>query len=345
MRVSRDWLRCVMFLCVDRNIDLTTECVPIATAFLVRLTDSDDKSISWKYLVTARHVIEDKDDTISNDRIYIRANLLGGGCKEWPTDRKDWIIHDNADVAIINFVSPIKRPDEIDHLTIPLDMFVTKDYGYYGPPIHNINRKAWVHIGDEVFFIGLFTAHTGTGRNLPIVRFGNISAMPTEPIKLHRWSGTTEFEALAYLAECRSWGGHSGSPAFWAMPVAVGKGVKDLNIISWETEHIVAFLGLVSAHFDIPKEARHTGDILGKIKTDINAGIAAITPSEAICQLLMREDLIKMRQEQKKAIQSQRPRATLDIGQVGFKPMAFHKLDESPLLQPPNTLSKQAHLT
>jgi len=141
---------------------------------------------------------------------------------------------------------------------------------------------------------------------LPVARFGNISRMPREPITVERRDGTRE-SLLVYLAECRSWGGHSGSPAFWVFPavrvvMANVQGAPTPVPISDRME-VVGLLGLVSGHFDIEESAETTGDILlGKITTPINAGMAFITPAEEIRALIMRDDVVDERQERAAAI-------------------------------------------
>ena len=318
MRITRDWPRCVMFLCVDRNTKSGIKRVPISTAFWVRVTDNDDKSISWKYIVTARHVIEERGEDDVDDNVHIRVNLVDGGYKDYPTNRSDWLTHDNADVALIDLLLPTEFLGKIDHLTIPLEMFLDNDYGYRGEPLpKDKSITVWPHLADEVFFIGLFTQHAGERCNLPIVRFGHISAFPIEPIVLPEWGGTAEFEQLAWLVECKSWGGHSGSPTFWVLPMPTLERKGKVEI--WNIRYIKAFLGLVSGHFDVPKKLKTTGEYsyLGKIEAGLNAGIACVTPAEEVRQLLMGGDLVKKRQQGKRKIQSQRPKATLDMGQIG----------------------------
>ena len=65
-----------------------------------------------------------------------------------------------------------------------------------------------IEVGEEVFVTGLFSHHHGQSKNIPIVRVGNISAMPEEKIQ------TKEHLMDAYLIEARSIGGLSGSPVF-----------------------------------------------------------------------------------------------------------------------------------
>jgi hypothetical protein len=145
-------------------------------------------------------------------------------------------------------------------------------------------------VGHEVFFTGLFGQHAGRLRNLPIARFGNISRLPGEPIAIRRLGNSTE-EIEGYLVEATSWGGHSGSPAFWLYPVSMvwfapSSDRPDSQIPVSSPGQIIGLMGLVSAHFDIPREATTKGDILGRIVTSINSGIAVVTPAHFIRQLI-----------------------------------------------------------
>ncbi len=45
-------------------------------------------------------------------------------------------------------------------------------------------------------------------------------------------------------------------------------------------------------------KAETKGDILGEIQTQLNSGIAMVTPADAVKQLLMREDVVEHRAEQ-----------------------------------------------
>ncbi len=74
----------------------------------------------------------------------------------------------------------------------------------------------WVSLySHTVFFVGLFAQDYGRQQNLPVARFGQISRMPIEPVTF-KYPGGVTTKALAYLVECRSWGGHSGSPVLQA---------------------------------------------------------------------------------------------------------------------------------
>src|SRR5215216_4339269 len=91
---------------------------------------------------------------------------------------------------------------------------------------------------------------------------------------------------------------------------------------------IIALLGLVSAHFDIPQQARTEGDVFGRVVTNINAGIAVVTPAHCIRELIESEPVKEERDRYRGQDQSQ-PAATFDsvpadggtgIGDERFEP-------------------------
>jgi hypothetical protein len=145
-------------------------------------------------------------------------------------------------------------------------------------------------LGDEVFFTGLFSEHPGRERVQPIMRFGNLSMMPNEPIKVKDLRVASEIGA--YLVEARSWGGHSGSPAFVYYPPD-RSGVS----IQMSTSLPVFLLGLVHGHYEIKSDVALTGDILGSGKVPINAGMALVVPSQKIVDVLMDDELVTTREE------------------------------------------------
>ena len=156
-----------------------------------------------------------------------------------------------------------------------------------------------VAVGNEVFFVGLFVAHPGATRDLPIARFDAISMMPFEPVVVSRHDAGSE-RTLGHLVETHSWGGHSGSPAFWVFPtvqvVLPGADLGGPPVPIPRPSSFVALLGLVSAHFEVPQGAGTTGDVLGTIETGINVGVAVVTPAAAaVRELLMREDVAEQR--------------------------------------------------
>lgn len=133
--------------------------------------------------------------------------------------------------------------------------------------------------GDDIFLVGLFAQHPGANRVLPILRFGNISLMPYEAVRITlepEFNSITTLEA--YLIECKSWGGHSGSPVFFYHSPDRYMMQGGLTIV----EAAPVVLGLVAGHFDIDQEVKFLGDIWGSGKVPLNSGISVVVPAQYI---------------------------------------------------------------
>jgi len=156
-------------------------------------------------------------------------------------------------------------------------------------------------VGAEIFFIGLFAPGRDFHLSRPVARFGNIALMPEE-VPLDLGDGHL-VNRRVYLVEARSWAGHSGSPAFVYFQAGHGRahqlGDDPLN----ERGFLPGFgrlLGLVSAHFDVlmpvgPGLGVGIEDEIVELKVKVNSGIAAVTPSQAIADLLRRDDVVALR--------------------------------------------------
>lgn len=318
--VPQEYLRSVGFLCVaEPDGHGKIRQVPKATGFFVRVPLESVRSASVDYLVTARHCIE---EAMPYGNISIRWNRKQGQYIEVETRCVDWYLHDNADVAAI-LLLPTALPKgtritDFDSASLSIGKFVgpAPFYEFKGEEqsgIGPIQVEVRPTVGYETFFLGLFTQHYGEERMLPIARFGHISRMPTL-LGMEHPDGTP-FEAVAYLMKFQSWGGHSGSPVFFLHPMVVEDGLSvggQRVVTSVNQVHVIGFMGLVSGHYDIPKIAKTTGDILGTIQTHLNSGMAIVTPAEAVRQLLMREDIVEQRKEQAKKLLKDKPVPTMD---------------------------------
>lgn len=318
------------FLCIDRvGDDGSTHRVPSATAFFV--TDRTESPPNPIWAVTAGHCIEEARATGEN--FFLRVNTKDAYI-DIPTKVDDWHLSHEADVAAVLWLGPPECPIT----AVPLDQFIDSSYRYQGAsdlPIASVIAQAGgqrVMVGHEVSFVGLFSQHAGMLRNLPIARFGAVSRLPAEPIQVERPGGRIQ-EVEGYLVESQSWGGHSGSPAFWYWPVANVRFVPDPRPqegdraarrragqygprpdipISMEAGFL-ALLGLVSAHFDIPTEAQTHGDVLGRVTTRLNSGIAVVTPAHFIRRLVKSEPVMEELQERGRGSLPQGGIATQDV--------------------------------
>src|SRR5205085_11207524 len=157
-----------------------------------------------------------------------------------------------------------------DFLGIFVDNLVTDPPN----PIHDIG------IGDEVYLAGLFANRAGKEKNIPIIRVGNIAAMPDPKERILTRMGFME----AYLIEVRSLGGLSGAPVF----VNLGLLRKMGGQFAYSTlPHGTAYMiGLMHGHYDMEVIAPNEGDQARKAVERINKGIGIVVPSHKILEVL-----------------------------------------------------------
>lgn len=196
MQIPDEMLKCVVFVGYRNHDGL----YPLAgTAFYTERTSKVSK-LTFRYLVTAKHVIDGIRDKFA-DKVCLRVNLKTGKAIWVETNFEDWYFHpDDSEVDVAVYIDETPSP-EFDHVALSHSMFLSQ-----------AAASAWmlpeIGIGREVFLTGLFASHLGKDRNIPIVRVGNIAAMPEEKVE-------TRFGLMdAYLIEARSLGGISGSPVF-----------------------------------------------------------------------------------------------------------------------------------
>jgi hypothetical protein len=181
----------------------------------------------------------------------------------------NWIFHEdpNVDIAVLHW----RPPPTVDVWPFPLKRAAT-------PAV--IAREG-IGLGDDVFVVGLFSRRTGQARNIPIIRVGNIVAMPEEPIE----SATGLQEA--YLIELLSIGGLSGSPVFTYLG-----GIRREFPIGGEITlnaraGAIHLLGLVHGHWNLPSAERVDAvrDALDG-RERVNTGIAIVVPITRLLEIL-----------------------------------------------------------
>jgi hypothetical protein len=269
MVIPENFRKCVVFLFAPTNPGHAYQ--PVGTAFIVGIpatappqADSSPlrENEGWyiHYLVTARHMVA---LARQYGTLFARFHLFDGTTifLEFPLD--SWHEHHATDVA----AALLRVPKLMDQTNISIAAF----------ELDEVAKQHQVSIGDEVFFMGLFSEHPGAEHNQPIARFGNIALMPGENVSVDVGDSTARIRA--YLVEARSWGGHSGSPAFVFFPPD-----RFLNSLAVNEGVPIFLLGLVQGHYDIEREMRIQGDV-GKVSS--NAGIAVVVPAQHIYDLVM----------------------------------------------------------
>jgi hypothetical protein len=256
--------KCVVFVGYGTEVGRTSIA---GTAFYVFRQSQSVQGHSFAYLITAKHVI----DNIRNKgvgSVLLRVNLKNLGAR-WANSRlSDWVFHPSdstVDVAILR----VGINDDMDHLAYSLDGCLTRQ----------LIVKHAIGIGDEVFLTGLFYPHYGKEYNVPIVRVGNIAAMPTEKVD------TAIGNIDAYLVEARSIGGLSGSPVF----VHIGSGMRH-GVLSLGGPQFF-MMGLMHGHFDaqfLPVDMADASVGSGSI----NMGIGIVVPMDKILEVLNQPAII-----------------------------------------------------
>ncbi len=252
------------------------------------------------YAVTNRHLVDGSQD---GQFWTIRLTRKAGGIDCIVTQKDDWLLHeDGDDVAILR----LGLKDGLKWWAVPTEMFLDKE----GVEAYGIGY------GDDVFLVGRLISQSGVEKNTPVARFGTIAlgADPDEPIQYR------EREQEAFLVECHSISGFSGSPVF-VMTDRLLVGERLQKVLGWEKKKSPVkesppnpsgmtvtltsrdgrigpyLLGIDFGHIPLRSPVYDK-----KRKTDFevqtNTGIAGVVPVWKITELLMTPKLVEERAQE-----------------------------------------------
>jgi hypothetical protein len=290
MQIPDEIRKCVAFVARKNNDGSYDKG---ATVFLVGypLFPSEPDGPHAFYAITARHVIEQVVE--HGDGIpYCCINTRQDGIQFLPVPCDNWVFNEDerVDVAVAHIPLDART---VDFRIMPTSMFMNS----------MVMETEKVGIGDDLFFPGLFRPRPGEAVNLPIIRIGNIAAMPSEPIRSEEWG----IVPRAYLIEARSIGGLSGSPVFWSSGIGRVRG-DDLAALSLGRSPIY-LIGLIHGHYNAQgKIWDYDSDPVldGSAKTSENAGIAIVVPVSDILDTLNVSRLESQREEFRQQVALQR---------------------------------------
>lgn len=259
---------------IDRNGAVVR--APVGTVFFLGWSLPEEAG-TILYAVTARHIIEEA--RAGTGTAFVRVNRHGGaGYEDLQTDPRAWTCHPESDVAAIRW--PFRNGYEQDGFIVERLMGADDAVPY-------------PHVGDPVTFLGLFTHSPGSFRNEPIARFGKVSRLADEKVRIEvgpeHWK-----EVDAYLVETLSWGGNSGAPALHYLPDNVpGKGPNKADRGPW-------ILGLMHGHsneweYVIDREKPKEELPCTRYVVKMNSGIGIVIPSERILETFDQEPLVEER--------------------------------------------------
>jgi hypothetical protein len=212
MRIPEEIRKSVVFLCSR----LPSGTVAMrGTGFLVGVPlGGTGRFIA--YIVTVKHTA----DLVEGSECGIRINLNSGGAETfWLGADTKWWRHPSEPDSVDAAVTPFPFHVDADYRALDYGMFLTDE----------IIAKADIGPGDQAVTTGLFMP-LKISRNEPIVRMGNVAAMPRDRVPGIKISGKM-VDAEVYLVEVRSVGGLSGSPVFvtqtvrWVPPPPVAPSI------------------------------------------------------------------------------------------------------------------------
>jgi hypothetical protein len=255
MQIPKEIKKCVVFLGYrdDSGVEQFA-----GTAFYVGRTIAT--GYGFTYLVTARHVIDGIRGK-GTDKVLMRVNQIRGNAIWVDTPIDHWLSHP-TDASVDVAVKRTKLIAGLDHNSIPIRGLVNEV----------IIKKENIGMGDEIFLPGLFANHSGEGRNIPIIRIGNIAAMPEEKVVVDKLG-----KIDAYLVEARSISGLSGSPVYVHVEAVRYADNRMPTAVYGGPGHYL--LGLMHGHYDKNWQTGGRAD-------RVNLGIAIVIPAEKILEVI-----------------------------------------------------------
>jgi hypothetical protein len=286
-RIPDQWLDAVVYLYPSVEAANRGERTG-ATGFIVSVPpeDPDDiikKDLGHHYIVTNAHAVENQQLVVA------RINTRDGDYDVLSIPRQEWQCHPHGDdvaAAVLDVEWKRHRYASVDQ-SMMLTPELQAHWGF-GP-------------GDEVFFIGRYVDHEGQAHNMPTVRSGIISAIPTEPIN----QPLRRHEQESILVEARSLSGYSGSPVFVTPSAHVERSEEHdgAPTIIAVTGGPCYLLGIDWGHHSWTEKVRDPKShkpVQDGTYVRGNSGMMMIVPTSKLISLLNIDSFKTMRQEYEK---------------------------------------------
>ena len=234
-RLARDLERCVFFA-FGRHFQKEEYVGPYGSGFFVAKQSETAPMTFHVYGVSNRHVVSQYP--------CIRVNK-GAGVEFWDFEPTDWLWSETDDLAIVDVTDNLPFSEENAYYGTEIRFVMERDF-----VSEKFKRDYNIGIGDQTMMLGLLSNHAECNVNMPVGRFGNIAAVPSElaPIKL---GSADAFRRPAWLNDTHSRGGFSGSPVWvWRSKFDDLSAFSEIGLqSSWYVEvPRQSFLGLLGCH-------------------------------------------------------------------------------------------------
>lgn len=162
--------------------------------FLARNSKNPAKRQYYIFLVTNRHVFDEKEG------VHLRFNLQNGHSEvvaqalKFPNKELRWLTHPNkgVDIALLNVNPQVLAQHGIDYVFFSEEMFAYQ---------RNFIRLG-ISVGDDVFALGFPMGFAGITQNFPYAKIGIISRFDRELLRSKK----------AFLIDSSIFPGNSGGP-------------------------------------------------------------------------------------------------------------------------------------
>lgn len=275
-RIPNELFSCVVFLYPSQATARKGRKTG-ATGFVVALPNAVTGGF-YNFLITNTHVL-------GGDACWVRVNTSDGGADVFELPQSGWVRHEDGDDVAATL---LEMDDNWELVPLEWDDMFGSSAQAFADRLSELNFG----VGDDAVMVGRFVGHDGSERNLPLARFGNVAMMPWEPVLDGRG-----LRVDAFLVEMRSLPGFSGSPVF----VYIGPGSDRANgtMMPFFTQTI-GLIGIDTGH------KRQTDSVYSKQSGDPinidwevrqNSGVAIVSPSWKIEQLLNQEEFVPLRKK------------------------------------------------
>lgn len=269
------------------------------SGFFYAVESEFNPAFGYIYAVTCKHIILKMENPV------LRLNKADNTFDLFLTERNDWITHpDGSDLVASSFGA---EPRRFDFLALSKSTILTDEFA----------KEKNVGPGDDVFMVGRFRVHAGKKKNLPKAMFGNISAMPSEPLK----NPFTGLEEVSYIVELRSISGFSGAPVL----LYISPFSQRFNKSSLSNLTHIRLLGILWGHINVWEKAKDTEGV--EIKVKMSSAMAGVVPIQKLLELLNIEEFTTMRKEEDERLQKYQLESSISVDAEGKEKAEFTQDD------------------
>lgn len=257
--LNTNYLKTLVAIGVEEKNKFSCQATGFLIGFIAKNSKKPEKKEYYIYLVTNRHVFEEKRF------VDLRFNTKNGSVKifsqslSFDNNEPRWLSHRNkkVDLALLSVNPEILQENSIEFNYIPEDIFA------YYRNFQNLGIEA----GDELYILGFPLGFSGNLKNFACVKWGIISRIDKEIIK----------EEKAFFIDSSIFPGNSGGPVIIRPEIASLDKTKSVN-----TSYLI---GVVSAY--IPFIDKHismqTKNVVSIVEE--NSGLAFVVPMDYVRQI------------------------------------------------------------